>query len=66
MMMTDPGGILDILSTFRPGEGLLVDLIHEPDEVNRLVWEAHEAWHQYYKAFSDVLQPMNQLIPTGQ
>lgn len=59
MTMTDLGGILDILSTFRPGEELLMDLLDEPDEVKRLVWEAHEAWHQYYNALNGVLQPVN-------
>jgi len=59
MPMTDLGGTLDVLSTFRPGEDLLMDLYDEPDEVKRLVWEAHEAWHQYHCALNDVLQPVN-------
>ena len=59
MTMTDLGGILDILSTFRPGEELLLDLLDEPEEVKRLVREAHEAWHQYYLALNEVLQPVN-------
>jgi hypothetical protein len=59
MTMTDLGGNLDILSTFRPGEDLLLDLYDEPDEIKRLVWEAHEAWHQYYNALNEVLQPIN-------
>lgn len=36
-----------------------MDLLDEPGEVKRLVWEAHEAWHQYYTALNDVLQPVN-------
>lgn len=59
MTMTDLGGNLDILSAFRPGEELLMDLYDEPEEVKRLAWEAHEAWHQYYNALNDVLQPIN-------
>ncbi len=47
--MTDLGGNMDILSTFRPSEKLLMDLYDEPDEVKRLVWEAHEVWWKYYK-----------------
>lgn len=59
MGMTDLGGNLDVLSSFRPGEKLLLDLYDEPEEVKRLTWEAHEAWHQFYNALNDVLQPMN-------
>jgi hypothetical protein len=56
MGMTDIGGNLDILSTFRPGEKLLLDLYDHPDEVTRLTWEAHEAWHHYYNALNSLLQ----------
>ena len=59
MPMTDLGGNMDIPSTFRPGEELLMDLYDEPEEAKRLVWEAHEAWHQYFDALNDVLQPVN-------
>jgi 5-methyltetrahydrofolate--homocysteine methyltransferase len=59
MTMTDLGGNLDILSSFRPGEDLLMDLYDEPGEVKRLVWEAHEAWHRYFDALNAVLQPLN-------
>ena len=46
--MTDLGGNLDILASFRPGEELLLDLTDEPDEVKRLTWEAHTLWWLYY------------------
>jgi 5-methyltetrahydrofolate--homocysteine methyltransferase len=59
MGMTDIGGNMDILSAFRPSEKLLMDLYDHPDEVKRLLWEAHEAWHQYYNALNAVLQPVN-------
>lgn len=49
--MTDLGGNLDVLSTFRPGERLLFDLYDNPAEVKRLTWEAHEAW---WAAFHDL------------
>ena len=57
--MTDLGGILDVLSTFRPSERLLLDLYDYPEEVKRLTWEAHEAWHQAYVGLNEVLQPLN-------
>ena len=49
--MTDLGGNLDILSTFRPSEKLLLDLYDYPEEVKRLTWEAHEAW---FRCFADL------------
>lgn len=59
MSMTDIGGNLDILASFRPSEKLLFDLYDNPGEVRRLTWEAHEAWHQYYRALNQVLQLVN-------
>lgn len=57
--MTDLGGNLDIVSTFRPSEKLLLDLYDAPSEVKRLVWEAHEAWWQAFEDINSVLQPVN-------
>lgn len=57
--MTDIGGNLDVLSSFRPGEQLLMDLYDEPDEVKRLIWEEHELWHRFYNEINDMLQPVN-------
>jgi 5-methyltetrahydrofolate--homocysteine methyltransferase len=57
--MTDLGGNLDVLSTFRPGEKLLLDLYDTPDEVKRLTWEAHEAWWHFFDAFNDIIHPPN-------
>jgi len=57
--MTDLGGNLDILSTFRPSEKLLLDLYDSPDEVKRLAWESHEAWHRFFNEINSVLQPVN-------
>jgi hypothetical protein len=57
--MTDLGGNLDIVSTFRPSERLLLDLYDHPEEVGRLAWEAHEAWWAAYEHFNGILQPTN-------
>ncbi len=59
MGMTDLGGSLDVLSTFRPSEHLLLDLYDNPAEVERLLWESHEMWHRYYAELNAVLQPVN-------
>jgi 5-methyltetrahydrofolate--homocysteine methyltransferase len=57
--MTDLGGNLDVLSTFRPGEKLLMDLVDFPDEVKRLAWEEHKAWWKAFEDINSVLKPRN-------
>lgn len=57
--MTDLGGNLDVLSSFRPSEMLLLDLYDHPDDVKRLTWEAHEIWWRYFGEFNAILQPVN-------
>ena len=59
MGMTDLGGSLDILSTFRPSEKLLLDLYDHPAEVERLQWEAHTMWHRFYHELNAILQAHN-------
>ena len=57
--MTDLGGNLDVLSTFRPGERLLLDLYDHPDEVKRLTWEEHRAWWRAFEELDAILRPAN-------
>jgi 5-methyltetrahydrofolate--homocysteine methyltransferase len=57
--MTDLGGTLDILSSFRPSERLLLDLYDQPDDVKRQTWAIHPLWHQYFAEINSVLQPTN-------
>ncbi len=57
--MPDLSGTLDIMSTFRPGARLLMDLYDHPEEVQRLRWECHECWHMFYDEINSVLQPTN-------
>ena len=59
LAMTGLGGNLDILSTFRPGEKLLLDLYDHPDEVQRLICETHEAWWRAFREFDQALAPVN-------
>lgn len=59
MGMPDLGGSMDILQTFRPGDGLILDLYDYPEEVERLTWELHDLWHRYYSEINEVLQPAN-------
>jgi len=57
--MTDLGGTLDILASFRPGEALLLDLYDQPEQVKRLTWEIHAWWHKYFAEINTVLHPVN-------
>lgn len=57
--MTDLGGTLDVLSTFRPSEKLLLDLVDHPDEVKRLTWEAHAMWWKAFHELEAVLKRIN-------
>lgn len=57
--MTDLGGNLDLLSTFRPGEKLLLDLYDHPAEVQRLTWEAHHLWWFYFQRLAALSGPQN-------
>lgn len=52
--MTDLGGTLDVISSFRPGEKLLLDLYDSPDEVKRLTQEIHKAWWEAYEHFESI------------
>lgn len=57
--MTDLGGNLDILASFRPSEKLAMDLIRHGEEVKRLLWEAHELWWRYFDELNAILRPAN-------
>ncbi len=57
MGMVDLGGVMDVLSTFRPGDGLLLDLYDEPKEVQRVLSELSIFWHQFYRELNEVLAP---------
>jgi hypothetical protein len=57
--MTDLGGNLDILASFRPSDALLLDLYDHPEDIKRLTWQAHEAWWRYFNELNAVLRPPN-------
>ena len=57
--MADLDGNLDVLSAFRPGEKLLLELVDAPDDVKRLTWEAHEMWHRIYGELNDAMRAAN-------
>jgi len=57
MGFPDLGGVLDVAATFRGTENLLMDMIDEPEAVNRLVKEIEIAWREAYEDFRSVLAP---------
>jgi len=57
--MTDLGGTLDILASFRGSEPLLMDLCDSPDEVKRATEEVHQAWWKYFDLLDAVVRPTN-------
>jgi len=58
--MPDFGGVMDILSTFLPGEELLIALYDEPGEVARCVKEIQALWFRYYDELAAVIAPATQ------
>ena len=59
LSMTDLGGNLDILATFRPSEKLLLDLYDAPEQVKRLTSQAHECWFKYFQDIGRIIEPTN-------
>jgi 5-methyltetrahydrofolate--homocysteine methyltransferase len=57
--MTDLGGTLDLVSSYRPGERLIFDLVDTPEEVEKRTWEAHEAWWQAVDRLQAAMSPAN-------
>jgi len=55
--MTDLGGNLDIVASFRPSESLLLDLYDVPETVETIGWQAHEMWWRYYEELNRLTQP---------
>ncbi len=57
--MTDLGGALDVLSTFRPGEKLLLDLYDAPEDVVCRTRDMHALWWRAFEHFNRILRPRN-------
>ena len=57
--MTDLGGNLDIVASFRDTQDLLVDVIDHPDEVERVVNQVTDLWMRYYRELDEVIRPAN-------
>ncbi len=53
--MTDLGGTVDVVSTFRPSEKLLYDLYDDPEGVKAATWRVHDVWWKYYDAQAEAM-----------
>ena len=53
---TDLGGNLDILSSFRSANQLLMELIDAPEEVDRLVKEITTVWLRCYEELDEIIR----------
>ena len=54
--LTDLGGGIDVLSSFRPGERLLFDLYDHPKDVKRLSCNLNELWFECFEHFNKVIK----------
>jgi hypothetical protein len=55
--MTDLGGNLDILASFRGTEGLLYDVMDAPEVVERRAAEVTALWLRYYDELDAIIRP---------
>jgi hypothetical protein len=55
---TDLGGNLDILASFRETQGLLIDVIGHPEEVERLTQRITQLWLRYYDELDAIIRPV--------
>ena len=55
--VTDLGGNLDILASFRDTQRLLVEVVDQPEEVDRLVAQITRLWIRYYNELDAIIRP---------
>ena len=56
---TDIGGASDVVSSHLTAERLLTDLYDAPEEIERLMWEAHTLWWHLWREIDRRLRPCN-------
>lgn len=54
---TDLGGNLDVVASLRTTEGLLLDLVDAPEEVERVLWKVSAAWRECYGRLTPIIRP---------
>jgi len=53
--LPDLGGNMDILSSFFGTEGLSYALYDNPEDIQRLLWQSHDAWHKCFDRFCKII-----------
>jgi len=53
---TDIGGVLDVLSSFRGAQNLLIDLIEEPDRVLNMLDKILLSWFKVYEELYNIIK----------
>ena len=56
-VMTNLGGIYDILAMIIPAEDIVYAMYDQPEQIKRLMRQAHKAWWQYYDDLSKLILP---------
>lgn len=54
--MTDIGGVLDVLSSFRGSQNLLIDLIEEADRVSNMLDKILTSWFKVYRELNNIIK----------
>lgn len=57
--MVGMGGNLDTVVPFSGNEELLFAINDEPDEIKRLLYEAHICWWKYFDSINDIIRDTN-------
>ena len=57
--MADLGGASDVVSSFLTGERMLLELYDDPDEIKRLMWEAHAFWWHAFQEIDKEIRSSN-------
>ena len=53
--MVDLGGVMDVLSSFRGADNLLMDLYDDPEEVLRCIGEIQDMWFLYFDKLNAIM-----------
>jgi len=57
--MTDVGGNLDVVSSFRSGQDLLTDLYDCPEDVTKAVKKVHKGWWKSFESLNAIVRDVN-------
>ncbi|OHB56760.1 MAG: hypothetical protein A2Y12_20500 [Planctomycetes bacterium GWF2_42_9] len=56
-IITNLGGVFDILAMIVPANDIVLAMYDQPDQIKRLTWQIHKVWWQYYDVISQIIRP---------